>query len=76
MPTRQLHRLAHDSVLCVLLLLLPQISDTVVVKPGGATAENMCLQATKSWDKVSYVIEDQEVRMAGRGAAALQCSHV
>lgn len=65
-----LHSLTQHSVLCVLLLLLLlllQISDTVVVKPGGAAAENMCLQATKSWDKVSYVIEDQEVgRHMGR----------
>lgn len=38
-----------------------QISDTVVVKPGGAAADNMCSQATKAWDRVSYVIEDQEV---------------
>jgi hypothetical protein len=38
-----------------------QISDTVVVKPGGHPAENMCAQATKSWDRVSYVIEEQEV---------------
>jgi hypothetical protein len=38
-----------------------QISDTVVVKPSGAPVENMCSQATKAWDRVSYIIDEQEV---------------
>lgn len=46
--------------LCVCVCVL-QISDTVVVKGSGSVAENMCSQATKAWDRVSYVIEDQEV---------------
>lgn len=33
----------------------------MVIKPGGAPAENMCSQATKLWDRVSYVIDEQEV---------------
>lgn len=37
-----------------------QIADTVVVKPGSAPAENMCTQASKSWDKVSYTLNDEE----------------
>jgi hypothetical protein len=43
---------------CVCVL---QISDTVVVKAGGAPVENMCSQATKAWDRVSYIIDEQEV---------------
>jgi hypothetical protein len=42
-----------------------QIADTLVVKPGGAAAENLCNTATKLWDKVSYILnDDQEVRAA------------
>jgi hypothetical protein len=35
-----------------------------VVKPGGAAPENLCGVATKLWDKVSYILnDDQEVRV-------------
>lgn len=37
-----------------------QVADTVVVKPGAEPAENMCTQAAKSWDKVSYILNDDE----------------
>lgn len=37
-----------------------QVADTVVVKPGGAPPENMCTQAAKSWDKVSYTLNDDD----------------
>eukprot|EP00775_Hariotina_reticulata_P011875 gene11875-12019_t len=37
-----------------------QIADTVVVKPGGASAENLCTAATKAWDKVSYTLNDEQ----------------
>lgn len=47
-------------LLCILAL---QIADTLVVKPGGAAPENLCGVATKLWDKVSYILnDDQEVR--------------
>lgn len=43
-------------------MLFAQIADTVVVRPNGQTPENMCNAATKAWDKVSYILnDDQEV---------------
>ncbi|WIA33317.1 hypothetical protein OEZ86_006455 [Tetradesmus obliquus] len=37
-----------------------QIADTLVVKPGGAAPENLCGVATKLWDKVSYILNDDQ----------------
>ena len=55
------NQLGCAPVLVSVCLCVLQISDTVVVKGSGSVAENMCSQATKAWDRVSYVIEDQEV---------------
>lgn len=41
----------------------------MVIKPGGAPPENMCSQATKLWDRVSYVIDEQEVGSNEGGGA-------
>jgi hypothetical protein len=56
-----------------------QIADTVVVKPGGAAPENLCGAATKLWDKVSYILnDDQEVgcRCCSLLACLLEQYHV
>ncbi|KAF6251518.1 global transcription factor [Scenedesmus sp. NREL 46B-D3] len=37
-----------------------QVADTLVVKPSGAAPENLCGAATKLWDKVSYILNDDQ----------------
>lgn len=40
----------------------------MVVKPGGTAAENMCAQAAKNWDKVSYTLNDDDEQDEGPDA--------
>jgi hypothetical protein len=52
-----------------------QVSDMVLVKPGGGPPENMCSVAPKGWDKVAYHIDDAVVSdgCGRRASGRLRC---